>query len=169
MVSAPANQVEAPLLPPDVGYMGAGRVVSSSNTLMVVGFLRKELILTSTCLRYSSLNQASQYSRLPQVLDTRKNPWVVQRAPGLAVEVALPPDGLAAQIAKHVPYQDFVAGFYLPFDEDLNCHSSLLVTAGLDCVGFARVGLADRVGPAFSVFIGVHPVKNGWCAGCCGV
>ena len=47
-------------------------MVSSSNTLMVVGFLRKELILRSTCLRYSSLDQASQYSRLPQVLDTRK-------------------------------------------------------------------------------------------------
>ena len=72
MVSAPANQDAAPLLPPDVGYIGAGRVVSSSNTLMVVGFLRKALILNSTCLRYSSLDQASQYSRLPQVLDTRK-------------------------------------------------------------------------------------------------
>ena len=40
-------------------------MVSSSNTLMVVGFLRKALILSSTCLRYSSLDKASQYSRLP--------------------------------------------------------------------------------------------------------
>ena len=98
---------------------------------MVVGFLRKALILTSTCLRYSSLDQASQYSRLPQVLDTKKILGVVQGPPGLAVEVALPPDGLAAQIAQHVPNQYFVAGFYLPFDKDLYCHGSLLVNAGL--------------------------------------
>ena len=35
----------------DAEYLWVGRVVSSSNTLTVVGFLRKALILSSTFLR----------------------------------------------------------------------------------------------------------------------